>query len=115
MRDPLVDITIWSDAATSEGCGWGGHSSLSTSAQGIWLEKERQLHINVLETMDAVKAVEALLPRDMTVAHFIDNTTSVAYIKNFGGTKSKGSCSTALQYWEVVLGRNCWSIPERDG
>ena len=111
MRDPPADISIWSDAATSEGCGWGGHSSLGDTVQGVWSEKERELHINVLETMGAVNVVEALLPRDTTAAHFIDNTTAVAYVRNHGGTKSKGSCAQALEYWDIVLERNSWVIP----
>ena len=111
MRDPPAQISIWSDAATSEGCGWGGHSSLGQTAQGVWSESERSLHINVLETMGAVKVVEALLPKDTVAAHYIDNTTAVAYVRNFGGTKSKGSCDWALKFWDIVLGRNSWVIP----
>ena len=111
MRDPPVDISIWSDAATSEGCGWGGYTSLGASAQGVWTDKERELHINVLETLGAVNVVEALLPPNKTAAHFIDNTTAVAYVRNFGGTKSTGSCERALKYWDIVLDRNCWVIP----
>ena len=111
MRDPPAEISIWSDAATSEGCGWGGHSSLGDTVQGIWSDKERELHINVLETMGAVNVVEALLPHNTTAAHYIDNTTAVAYVRNHGGTKSKGSCEKALEYWNIVLGRNSWVIP----
>ena len=111
MRDPPADISIWSDAATNEGCGWGGYTSLGTTAQGVWTEKERELHINVLETLGAVNVVEALLPPDTTAAHYIDNTTAVAYVRNFGGTKSKGSCEKALRYWDIVLGRGCWVTP----
>ena len=69
------------------------------------------MHINVLETLGAAKVVEALLPPNTMAAHFIDNTTAVAYVKNFGGTKSKGSCRRALEYWNVVLGRSSWVIP----
>ena len=91
MRNPPADISIWSDAVTSDGCGWGGYSSLGGSAQGVWTKKEREMHINVLETLGALKVVEALLPKGVSAAHFIDNTTAVAYIRNMGGTKSKGS------------------------
>ena len=111
MRDPPADISIWSDAATDEGCGWGGYTSLGTSAQGVWSEEEREMHINVLETLGAVNVIEALLPPNTSAAHFIDNTTAVAYVRNFGGTKSKGSCERALRYWDIVLGRNCWVTP----
>ena len=111
MRDPPAEISIWSDAATNEGCGWGGHSSLGDTVQGVWSEKEREMHINVLETLGAVNVVEALLPPDTVAAHYIDNTTAVAYVRNFGGTVSKGSCDRALQYWDVVLDRNSWVIP----
>ena len=111
MRDPPADISIWSDAATNEGCGWGGHTSLGTTVQGVWTEEERELHINVLETLGAVNVVEALLPPDTIAAHFIDNTTAVAYVRNFGGTKSSGSCQRALEYWDVVLDRRSWVIP----
>ena len=111
MRDPPADIEIWSDAATSEGCGWGGYTSLGTSAQGTWSEEERKMHINVLETLGAVNVVEALLPPGRVAAHYIDNMTAVAYVRNFGGTKSKGSCEKALRYWDIVLSRGCWALP----
>ena len=89
MRDPPADISIWSDASTNEGCGWGGHSSLGTTSQGVWTEEECELHINVLETLGVLNVVEALLPPGKVAAHFVDNTTAVAYIRNFGGTKSR--------------------------
>ena len=69
------------------------------------------MHINVLETLGALRVVEALLPPNCTAAHFIDNTTAVAYVRNFGGTKSKGSCEKARMYWDIVLARNSWVIP----
>ena len=61
--------------------------------------------------MGAVKVVEALLPPNTTAAHYIDNTTAVCYVRNFGGTKSRGSCDKALQYWNIVLDRGSWVIP----
>ena len=69
------------------------------------------MHINVLETLGALNVDGALLPHGSSVAHFIDNTTAVAYISNMGRTKSKGSCEKALRYWDIVLGRNSWEIP----
>ena len=53
----------------------------------------------------------SLLPPGKVAAHFIDNTTAVAYVRNFGGTKSRGSCEKALKYWDIVLGRGSWIIP----
>ena len=111
MRDPPVDISIWSDAVTKEGMGWGGYSSEGRFIQGTWSDEERDFHINVLETIAAHRVMDALLGRDMVAAHYIDNTTSVAYIRNFGGARSKGACREALVYWDLILNKNSWVIP----
>ena len=66
------------------------------------------MHINVLETLSALNVVEALLPHGSSVAHFIDNTTAVAYIRNMGGPSPRvhvrRHSGTGTSSWELTPG-----------
>ena len=67
--------------------GWGAHLE-QTSTKGLWSDREKRLHINVLE----LKAVSLALQRfkdqcqNQTVLVAMDNSTVVAYINKRGGT-----------------------------
>jgi len=111
LRDPPTSLTIWSDAASSEGLGWGGHSSDGGVASGVWSDTELQFHINQLESMAATLTMDKLLPPHTSATHFVDNMTAMSYIRRMGGTRSSGCCAEAIKYWSIVLARNSWIVP----
>ena len=69
--------------------GWGAvHGDRSTV--GRWTDKEKLQHINVLELQAALYALKVFC-KEITNAHvkiFSDNTTTVTYINNMGGSHS---------------------------
>ena len=80
--------------------GWGAHLE-QTSAKGLWSDREKRLHINVLE----LKAVSLALQRfkdqcqNQTVLVATDNSTVVAYINKQGGTHSAEMC---VLLWKIM-------------
>ena len=90
-------IQLFTDASNE---GWGAHLE-QTSTKGLWSDREKRLHINVLE----LKAVSLVLRsfkdqcQNQTVLVATDNSTLVAYINKQGGTHSAEMC--ALQ-WKIM-------------
>ena len=88
------NIQLFTDASNE---GWGAHLE-QTSAKGLWPDREKRLHINVL------KAVSLALQRfkdqcqNQTVFVATDNSTVVAYINKQGRTHSAEMCAL----WELV-------------
>ena len=101
---PLVQMSA--DAAGL--AGWGGHSSRGQFCQGVWLEKERGWHINLKELVAAKRSVMNMMKEGDTILMNLDNRTATAFINRMGGTRSKSLCRTALELWEIVLGRHGW-------
>ena len=79
-------IQLFTDASNE---GWGAHLD-QNSTKGLWSEREKRLHINVLE----LKAVSLALRdfkdqcQNQTVLVATDNSTVVAYINKQGGIHS---------------------------
>ena len=68
---------------------WGAEMNGEVS-HGMWSEKEKDLHINVLELQAALLGIQSLCHK-LRHCHLrieLDNTTAVAYINNMGGTHS---------------------------
>ena len=88
-------IEVFTDSSKK---GWGAHM-LTYTAQGRWDLKQQKLHINVLEMLAVLKALETwetkLLETRILIA--TDNTTVLAYLNNQGGTHSYLLNSIALQ------------------
>ena len=80
------EISMETDAST---IGWGCRIE-SHLSQGLWSQQERQLHINILELRAIYNAIfqNKHLLQGKVVALYGDNTTALAYIKHWGGTKS---------------------------
>ena len=80
--------------------GWGAHLE-QTSAKGLWSDREKRLHINVL----GLKAVSLALQRfkdqcqNQTVLVATDNSTVVAYINKQGGTHLAEMCALL---WKIM-------------
>ena len=84
-------IQLFTDASNE---GWGAHLD-QNSTKGLWSDREKRLHINVLE----LKAVSLALRnfkdqcQNQTVLVATDNSTVVAYINKQGGTHSAEMCA----------------------
>ena len=75
---------------------------------GPWSEQEKTWHINCLEMQAASLAVQSFL-RDqsgVSVLLQLDNTTTVAYINNLGGTVSPHLTRLARFLWLWALQRD---------
>ena len=90
-------IQLFTDASNE---GWSAHLE-QTSAKGLWSDKEKRLHVNVLE----LKAVSLALQwfkdqcQNQTVLVATDNSTVVAYINKQGGTHSAEMCALL---WKIM-------------
>ena len=90
-------VQLFTDASNE---GWGSHLE-QTSTKGLWSEREKRLHINVLE----LKAVSLALQRFKDQCQYqavlvaMDNSTVVAYINKQGGTHSAEMCALL---WKVM-------------
>ncbi|XP_068712820.1 uncharacterized protein [Montipora foliosa] len=67
-----------------------------------------QTHINYLELLAALYALQAFVPnlRDVHVRLKLDNSTAVAYINKMGGIKSPSLNSLSRTLWEWCIERN---------
>ena len=79
-------ISIYTDASN---VGWGAQSG-DLSVKGLWSERERDLHINVLELKAVLFSLQKLhsLCQGKDVLIVTDNSSVVAYINKQGGTRS---------------------------
>ena len=99
-----IDIFIECDASLA---GWGA-SCGGQSANGQWSLLEAHSHINYLELLAALYALQAFVPnlRDVHVRLKLDNSTAVAYINKMGGIKSPSLNSLSRTLWEWCIERN---------
>ena len=90
-------IQLFTDASNE---GWGAHLD-QKSTKGLWSDRKKRLHINVLE----LKAVSLALRdfkdqcQNQTVLVATDNSTVVAYINKQGGTHSAEMCALL---WKIM-------------
>ena len=90
-------IQLFTDASNE---GWGAHLD-QNSTKGLWSDREKRLHINVLE----LKAISLALRdfkdqcQNQTVLVATDNSTVVAYINKQGGTHSAEMCALL---WKIM-------------
>ena len=113
-------IQLFTDASNE---GWGAHLDQNFT-KGLWSDREKRLHINVLE----LKAVSLALRdfkdqcQNQTVLVATDNSTVVAYINKQGGTHSAEMCAllwkimTWCHHYHITLKAQAHSrVPECDG
>ena len=93
-------IQLFTDASNE---GWGAHLE-QTSAKGLWSDREKRLHINVLE----LKAVSLALQRfkdqyqNQTVLVATDKSTVVAYIKQTRRNPLGGDVRCPVEVHDLV-------------
>ena len=93
-----IDIYIECDASLTV---WGASCS-GQSVNDQWLILEAHNHINYLELLGALYALQAFVSnlRDARVRLKLDNSTAVAYINKMGGLKSPSLNSLSRTLWE---------------
>lgn len=96
---PPTAIDVYTDASDS---GWGiviGNRSWS----GLWSTHQRRLHINVKELLTVYMATDLQVCRGRTLNIICDNTSTIAYINRFGGTRSPQLLHWATKLWDKCL------------
>ena len=80
-------IQLFTDASNE---GWGSHLDQNFT-KGLWSDREKRLHINVLELKVVSLALRDFKDQcqNQTVLVATDNSTVVAYINKQGGTQQK--------------------------
>lgn len=80
----LPDLEIYTDASLT---GWGAVCNGITT-NGSWTLSNSRRHINELELIGALFAIQAFMGRSSGIAVrlVLDNATAVAYINHGGGT-----------------------------
>ena len=80
--------------------GWGDHLE-QTSTKGLWSDREKRLHINVLEFKAVSLALQSFKNQcqNQRLLVAMDNSTVVAYITKQGGTHSAEMCALL---WKIM-------------
>lgn len=104
MRTRNPDLILTSDASKA---GWGAICGTQETG-GRWTDAERRDHINVLELRAAFFAMKcfAATNRSSHILLEMDNTSAVAYVNRFGGTRSKSLSTLAMEMWVWARKRN---------
>ena len=90
-------IQLFTDASNK---GWDADLE-QASTKGLWSEREKRLHINVLELKAVSLAVQKFTDQceNQTVLVVTDNSTVVVYINKQGGTHSEEMCALL---WKIM-------------
>ena len=90
-------IQLFTDASNE---GWGAHLD-QTSTKSLLSDREKRLHINVLELKAVSLALQSFKDQcqNQTVLVATDNSTAVAYINKQGGTHSAEMCTLL---WKIM-------------
>ena len=100
-------LIIASDAASHGGGGGWGAVCAGQATGGRWSMQEAKLHINALELLAGMFAVQCFA-RHAQKCHILlqmDNQTAVAYVNRMGGAHSQILNSVATDLWQWCLDR----------
>ena len=101
------EIMIRTDASKD---GWGAAVGFESTG-GRWAQEETyDTHINVLELKAAFLGLQSFrnILKNRHVLIQMDNTTSVAFVRNMGVTHSSKCNSIAINIWEWCQQNNIW-------
>ncbi|KZR97528.1 Uncharacterized protein APZ42_007543, partial [Daphnia magna] len=98
------DLSIFADASLQ---GWGAVCD-SVTTRGPWPQVDRSRHINELELLGALYALQTFTreSRSISVHLFLDNSTAVAYVNKCGGTRSRTLSAITSKIVEWCESRN---------
>lgn len=100
-----LDLTIITDASLD---GYGGHCE-GKSIAGKWSDNEKMMHINELELLAVVYALNAFVTKPgLSILLRVDNNTALAYINKFGGCRSTNCHKIAKRIWQFCESKRCW-------
>ena len=87
VRKPEPTIAIWTDASEY---GWGAHSEAGDWRAGVWCQKYKNTHINILEIKAVILAIRKnLVKGHFSVRVFTDNITTMFAINKNGSSRSR--------------------------
>ena len=105
IRRDNPELVMFTDASNE---GWGAILGDITTG-GRWDKFEKTDHINILELKAILLGLKSMCKfNNKHIRICTDNATALAYVKNMGGTKSKGCNAVALNIWEWAEEHNCW-------
>ena len=115
IRIGKADLEVTTDASLQ---GWGAHTN-TVATGGRWLQSEGDAHINVLELKAVLLGLRSLVKTDGIHVHVkTDNLTTLAYIRNMGGSRSQQCNIVAKSIWNWAETKKIWLtvgyIPGRD-
>ena len=104
-----VTRELKTDASTQ---GWGAFSD-GISTGGRWSPQEVKLHINALELLAVFWGLKALCSSEhhCHIKVLSDNTTTVSYLRNMGGSHSIPCNDIARDIWLWCKDRDIWITP----
>ena len=106
IKDTSPSLTVHTDASQ---LGWGMSSSDGCTASGKWSHTEANLHINMLELLAVFKSICCLTNISGIHIHVItDNSSTMYYLNNMGGTHSYSMCRLAIKVWERCRENRNW-------
>ena len=91
--------------------GWGGVIlGTDITAGGLFTQSERSLNINAKELLGVFFCLKAFCNKDHNthIQQLVDNMTSVAYIREMGGTHSRVCNKLAWKIREWAVSQNLW-------
>lgn len=94
-----TQMDIYTDASDE---GWGIIIG-SQTWKGSWTATERDLHINFKELQAIYLAIKLPVTQGKVFNMICDNTTTIAYINKFGGTRSPQLMALADKIWQHCL------------
>jgi len=94
-----TQLDVYTDASTS---GWGIVIN-DEWWSGQWSEADKDQHINWLELQTIFKAVKLPQVQGKMINLMVDNTTTIAYVNRFGGTRSPALMELAERIWQHCL------------
>ena len=98
-------VTLTTDASRA---GWGAIIK-EEKTQGLWNEREKSMHINVLELKAILFGLQALVKdSDCHMQILWDNTTAVQTVKKMGTSHSTNCSKIVKKIWEFAAHRNIW-------
>ena len=104
LLSPPFSLEMFTDASTT---GWGASCQVQT-ARGTWTPLEREFHINHLELLAVLFALQSFAKglADINILLRIDNTTAIAYINRMGGIRFPHLNAVAFQIWKFCENSN---------
>ena len=108
IQRPGISASLTTDAS---GVGWGAEcNGVSTGGQWSIAEQEFVHNINYLELNAVFLGLQSFC-NELTNKHvkiLCDNSTTVAYINNMGGTKSAVCNAKTRELWTFAYAHNMW-------